>query len=256
MTKDETQTRCAATTKSGHQCKRQAQPGRQFCHIHIQTRCAAITKSGHQCKKQAQSGQQFCHIHARQADQPTPEIDREQSTAPSGELQKLTAELDTLLASLKSALPESGSSPYSPMRFLTALRKNASKLSPEMRLGLLENFEGMTKEDLMDIDTWKGMAYMMSYSAQFQASQALEKMNEHLPEPLQPDRWLRLMKKGLDKVTPDVAKNIMETFQGASKEDLMDPDTWKGVWYMLDYSLRFQAEQFKQKVTGNEETEA
>ena len=222
----------------------------------IRVRCAAMTKSGQQCKNYAQSGRQYCHIHARQAKQPAPETLKKQAPASSDELQQLIDELDTLLASLKSSLPESGSSPYSPMRFLTYLRENVSKLSPEMRLGLLENFEGMTKEDLMDIDTWKGMAYMMSYSARFQAGQVRERMNEHLPEPLQPDRWLRFMKKNLDRVTPEIAKNLMETFQGASKEDLMDPDTWKGVWYMLDYSLRFQAEQFKQKMVGNKETEA
>ena len=96
---------------------------------------------------------------------------------------------------------------------------------------------------------------MMTYSARFQAGQVKDRMNDHLPEPLQPDRWLRFMKKNLDRVTPEIAKNLMETFQGASKEDLMDPDTWKGVWYMLDYSLRFQTEQFKQRMMGNEGTE-
>ena len=213
----------------------------------IRVRCTATTKSGKQCKNYAPSGQQHCHIHARQTEQTAP------AATDSGEIQRLVNELDTLLADLKKSLPASGDSPYSPMRFLTHLRRNINKLSPEMRLGLLENFEGMTKEDLMDMDTWKGMAYMMSYSARFQAGQVRERMNEHLPEPLQPDRWLRFMKKNLDRVTPEIAKNLMETFQGASKEDLMDPDTWKGVWYMLDYSLRFQAEQFKQKLTGAED---
>ncbi len=215
----------------------------------VRVRCIATTKSGNQCKNYAQPGRQYCHIHARQAPAAAPPDS-------SPELKELVNELDTLLAALKKSVPTGSDSPYSPMRFLTHLRDNAAKLTPEVRLGLLENFEGMTKEDLMDIDTWKGMAYMMSYSARFQADQVRAKMNEHLPEPLQPDRWLRLMKKGLDKVTPEVAKNIMETFQGASKEDLMDPDTWKGVWYMLDYSLRFQAEQMKQKLTGAEDSEA
>ncbi|MCP4427667.1 MAG: hypothetical protein GY803_24550 [Chloroflexi bacterium] len=224
----------------------------------IRVRCAATTKSGRQCKNYAQPDQQYCHIHARQAAPPPqtpPEVLAEVPPESSGELEKLVNELDTLLADLKKSLPTDGDSPYSPLRFLTYIRENAGKLSPEMRLGLLENFEGMTKEDLMDIDTWKGMAYMMSYSARFQADQVREKMNEHLPEPLQPDRWLRFMKKNLDRFTPEIAKNLMETFQGASKEDLMDPDTWKGVWYMLDYSLRFQAEQFKQKLTGTEQDE-
>ncbi len=219
----------------------------------IRVRCTAVTKTGRQCKNYAQTGQQTCHIHAPQAAQSAPEIPPELASDSPAELQKLVQELDTLLGDLKRSLPIGDDSPYSPLRLLTHLRENVSKLSPEMRSGLLENFEGMTKEDLMDIDTWKGMAYMMSYSARFQADQVREKMNEHLPEPLQPDRWLRFMKKNLDRFTPEIAKNLLETFQGASKEDLMDLDTWKGVWTMLDYSLRFQAEQFKQKLTGEED---
>jgi hypothetical protein len=188
----------------------------------------------------------YCHVHANQAAAPT-------ASAPDdSDLRQLVDELDTLLADLKKSLPESGSSPYSPVRFLTTLRQNLGNLSPETRLGLLQNFEGMTREDLLDLDTWKGMAYMMSYSARFQADQAKEKMNERLPTPLKPDTWINFFKHSLDKVTPEVAKDIVQNMQGATREDLMDPDTWKGVWYMLDYSLRFQAEQFKQKLTGKD----
>lgn len=208
----------------------------------IRIRCTAVTKSGNQCRNNAQPGQTTCHIHARQSPPAAAEPD-------NSELRQLVNELDTLLADLKKSLPE-GPSPYSPVRFLTALRQNLGNLSPETRLGLLQNFEGMTREDLMDLDTWKGMAYMMGYSARFQAGQAREKMNEHLPTPLKPDTWINFFKRNLDKVMPEMAKDITQNLQGATREDLMDPDTWKGVWYMLDYSLRFQAEQFKQKLTG------
>ena len=212
----------------------------------IRVRCTATTKSGKQCRIYAQPGQTTCHIHANQA---PPQAAAEPENE---ELRQLVNELDTLLDDLKKSLPESGSSPYSPVRFLTELRKNLGNLSPETRLGLLQNFEGMTKDDLLDLETWKGMAYMMSYSARFQADQAKEKMNEHLPTPLKPDTWINFFKRNLDKVTPDIAKDIAQNLQGATREDLTDPDTWKGVWYMLDYSLRFQADQFKQKLTGKE----
>ena len=211
-------------------------------------RCMATTKSGSQCRNYAQPGQTTCHIHAQQSTPAAAEPD-------NSELHELVNELDTLLADLKKSLPESGSSPYSPVRFLTTLRQNLGDLSPEVRLGLLQNFEGMTKEDLLDLDTWKGMAYMMSYSARFQADQAREKMNEHLPTPLKPDTWINFFKRNLEKVTPEVARDIAQNLQGATREDLMDPDTWKGVWYMLDYSLRFQADQWKQKLTGQDAEE-
>ena len=55
---------------------------------------------------------------------------------------------------------------------------------------------------------------------------------------------------GIDRITPETAKEILASFEGATKEDLLDPDTWKGVWYMLNYSLQFQAEQMMQRLGG------
>ena len=135
------------------------------------------------------------------------------------------------------------------------MRQNLSQFAPEVQLGILESFEGMTREDLMDIETWKGLGYMLNYSARFQANQLREKMNAQLPKPLQPDTMLSFVKSNIDRFTPDVAKGIMDSLQGASREDLMDPETWKGLFYMLNYSIQFQADQLKQKFTGEAEEE-
>ena len=78
-------------------------------------------------------------------------------------------------------------------------------------------------------------------------------INQVVPEPIQPGRLWQFGKSGLDRITPEFAKQILSTFQGASREDLLDPDTWKGVWYMITYSLHFQAEQLKQRLTAAEE---
>ena len=90
---------CAATTKKGTQCKRNASPGSQYCWQHggttkaeraggeaapVQTRrakrgvedvgaavapaadgrCQATTKAGTQCKRKAQPGSKFCFQHS------------------------------------------------------------------------------------------------------------------------------------------------------------------------------------------------
>ena len=86
--------------------------------------------------------------------------------------------------------------------------------------------------------------------ARFQAGQARDKMNESLPEQLQPDTMMRLIRGNIDRFAPEAAKELMANFEGATKEDLLDPDTWKGVWYMLNYSLQFQAEQMKLRLIG------
>ena len=87
---------CAATTKKGTQCKRQASPGSQYCWQHGGTtkaersaggettpvqarrtsgggaavapvadgRCQATTKAGTQCKRKVQPGGKYCAQHA------------------------------------------------------------------------------------------------------------------------------------------------------------------------------------------------
>lgn len=211
----------------------------------VRIRCTAMTKSGNQCKNYALDGQQFCHVHKAAAGTAVPPTD-----ASSEEIERLVGELDDLIAQLKASIPESSASAYSPLRMINMLRENVGKLPPELGLGILENFEGMTVDDLKDVDTWKGMAYMLSYSAKFQAGQARERMNETLPDPLKPDTLINFVKKNIDRFAPSVAKDILANFEGATKEDFLDPDTWKGVWYMLDYSMKFQMEQMKNKLTG------
>ena len=188
-------------------------------------------------------------------------------TAPAGatETEELRALVDSLnariteLQQMVEAKPASDGAAYSPARLLTMVRDNINKLTPEMQLDILRNFQGMSAEDLLDLDTWKGLAYMMTYSARFQADQMRGKvadtLNQVVPEPIQPGRLWQFGKSSLDRLTPDFAKQILSTFQGASREDLLDPDTWKGVWYMISYSLQFQAEQLKQRLTASEQSQ-
>jgi transposase-like protein len=177
----------------------------------------------------------------------------ERDEKPSTQLGRLLAELDGLVDALRNSIPDASQTPYSPLRMLTLVRSSISRYTPDVQISVLEQFEDMTREDLMDLDTWKGLAYMIAYSAQFQATQTKDKLNEQMPEPLKPDSIFAMVKGGLDRITPDIAKQILSSFEGATREDLLDLDTWKGVWYMLNYSLQFQAEQIKLRLMGEEE---
>lgn len=219
------------------------------------TRCAAATKAGKPCKNYAVEGSAYCRVHQNVA-QAEPSATMSAAEAELLARKKaLLDELDELVADLKTAVPPPNTSPYNPLQLLTYLRQNLSQFTPEMQMGILENFRDMTREDMMDIETWKGLGYMLSYSAKFQANQLREKMNEQLPKPLQPDTMLNFVKSNIDRFTPDVAKGIMDSLQGATREDLMDPETWKGIWYMINYSVQFQAEQLKQRLKGESEAE-
>lgn len=191
----------------------------------------------------------------------SPAVSTTESAAETEELRRRVDELNALVAELQAKVAASGSPAgegnYTPTRLLGTVRDSLHKLAPDAQMGILQSFEGMTAEDLLDLDTWKGLAYMMTYSARFQAEQIRDRVsgtiNQVVPEPIQPGRLWQMGRKGLDKITPDFARQILSTFEGASREDLLDPDTWKGVWYMISYSLQFQAEQWKQKLLESEQ---
>ncbi len=182
----------------------------------------------------------------------------------AAELRRLIDELNGLVQELHRLMPETSqkqaASSYSPQGLIILVRDSVSRLTPDMQLDILRNFQGMTAEDLTDIDTWKGMTYMMTYSARFQAEQVRDKVsgtiNQVVPEPVQPGRLWRLVKSSVDRVTPEFAKQIVGTFKDATVEDLRDPDTWKGLWYMMSYSIQFQAEQLRDRLISAEESQS
>lgn len=165
-----------------------------------------------------------------------------------GQLNRIMSEIDGLLNELRATLPEGGQYPYSPLRMLTLVRDTAERYTPEIQLSLLEPFEDMTRDDLVDPDTWKGIAYMIAYSAQFQATQAKDVLDEKLPQPIKPKTVIQSVRNSLDRITPEVAKEMAANLEGASRSDLMDLETWKGLAYMLAYSTQFQAVQAKDKL--------
>ena len=167
--------------------------------------------------------------------------DKPASKEETRRLNRLLADVDDLVAELRATLPEAGQYPYSPLKMLTLVRDTAARYTPELQISLLEPFEDMTRDDLVDPETWKGIAYMIAYSAQFQAAQAKGVLNERLPEPVKPDTVVGSVRGGLDRLTPEVVKDMMANLEGTSREDLLDPETWKGLAYMLAYSAQFQA---------------
>lgn len=164
------------------------------------------------------------------------------------EIQRLLKDLDNMVNELKASLPEAGQSPYSPLGMIILIRESLHNFTPEVQLDILEQFQGLTREDLMDPDTWKGIAYMIAYSAQFQAMQTKDVLNKRLPEPIRPDTIFQYIRAGLDRIMPEIAKDLASNLEGASREDLLDPDTWKGMVYMIGYSAQFQASQTKDRL--------
>lgn len=81
-------------------------------------------------------------------------------------------------------------------------------------------------------------------------AQLERKVSSKAPSPFSPAAVRNLLDQNLDRFTPEVVRDLRNSLQGASAEDLMDADTWKGFWYMLSYSAQFQADQWKERLTG------
>lgn len=89
----------------------------------------------------------------------------------------------------------------------------------------------------------------------------IQAMSDYSPPPYSPGRLKSLLEKGGQKMpsglgTPfKLRKRISRRLEGLLGEDILDPDTWKGAWYMLNYSLEYQADFVKRRLTGDYETD-
>lgn len=43
-------------------------------------------------------------------------------------------------------------------------------------------------------------------------------------------------------------KDIIRNLEGTKPEDLLDPETWKGLWYILNYTLEMRSKELLQQV--------
>ena len=81
---------------------------------------------------------------------------------------QLVDELDRLIERIESMSPGYVPPAFSPRRMLKLIDENAARFSPRMRLGILKRLRSAVNEDYLDLDTWKGMWYMVNYSLEYQ----------------------------------------------------------------------------------------
>jgi 1-acyl-sn-glycerol-3-phosphate acyltransferase len=75
------------------------------------------------------------------------------------------------------------------------------------------------------------------------------------PPPFSPQRLMELLNEG-DKRIPSVLKiGLLDKVRSFLGEDLLDADTWKGMWYVFNSSLHYQGDVLKRRLTGEYETD-
>lgn len=147
-------------------------------------RCSALTKAGSQCKNYAIEGSDFCRVHQPSDENEyllEPEIegqpDAEDSKGSADFMddkaeqnlrRQLMIELDQLVERIRALTPEYSPPPFSPKRLIKLISENIENMSPEISLGILERLRSSIGQDLFDVDTWKGIWYMLNYTLEYQ----------------------------------------------------------------------------------------
>jgi 1-acyl-sn-glycerol-3-phosphate acyltransferase len=77
----------------------------------------------------------------------------------------------------------------------------------------------------------------------------------YTPPPLpSSERVSRADDKIGDQEMPETS-SFLDRIMGRFGEDLLDPETWRGLWYMASYTLEYQGDLIKRRITGDYETD-
>lgn len=78
---------------------------------------------------------------------------------------------------------------------------------------------------------------------------------DYTPPPFSPKRLLQFLQENLQRFSPDTQQSILERLRNAIGQDFFDIDTWKGMWFMLNYTVEYRGDQFKRRFTGEYQTD-
>ncbi len=157
-----------------------------------------------------------------------------QREALEAELQDVMAELNELAAELKRLAPQFQPPPYTPQRMKMLLVENLDRFAPETVKSLQESLDGTTIEDFKDFETWKGVWFTINYLIKLEASERTHALAERLSR------------------LPGVSTlaDLKEMLQDTPPEEFLNPETWKGVWFLINYELKNTASGLKKRLRG------
>ncbi|MEW5868630.1 MAG: lysophospholipid acyltransferase family protein [Chloroflexota bacterium] len=78
---------------------------------------------------------------------------------------------------------------------------------------------------------------------------------EFSPPPYSPKRLKALMDENLPLLSPGMGLRLLERLSNAIRKDLLDPEVWKGAWYLLTYLIEYQSNMFRRRLAGEYETD-
>ena len=173
MVDDQTRPRCQAVTRAGKPCKNYPQAGSDYCGIHAQVavetavEATAVEATGVEPTPVKPTAVPVIEVVEETAAES--HIPIEEDLPPDELRRQLMNELDKMIGRLQALNPGYSPPPFSPQKMLEMLNENMGKFSPRFQLGILKKLRGAVNEELFDIETWKGMWFMLNYTLEYQA---------------------------------------------------------------------------------------
>jgi DNA-directed RNA polymerase specialized sigma24 family protein len=204
-------------------------------------------------------------------EEPQPAEDQAQAEAvgenPAGvylsaaQFHQIMNELNTLADKLRAQVPNYTPPPFSPEELLRLLKENMHQFTPEMKLDVLRDLQANlpnvpTAQEFLDPETWRGMWFILTYTVQNESKNLFQKTTEQIVRLPGVNFGLSTSKK-LFGMMPgsELVVNLAGMLEGSSPKDFLDPETWKGMMYLVNHSLQYELSQLKTRVIGSEEEE-
>lgn len=163
--------------------------------------------------------------------------------------QEVVEELNEIADKLRDKEPNFRPPPFSPTALLSLLQEHADKFTPDALKQLREMLQSASPEDFKDPETWKGMWFILTYTAKEESKSLLGKATSTVS-------GLPGVSHGLSLLGAlpgaGLVRDVTGMLEGASPKDFMDKDTWTGMWYIINHSLRQEAGEMKRRVLGSD----
>lgn len=78
---------------------------------------------------------------------------------------------------------------------------------------------------------------------------------EYEPPPFSIKRFMALVEELLAMLPENLRLDVLQRLRSAVNEEWLDPDTFKGVWWMLNYTIQYYKDLAQRRMTGEYETD-
>ena len=242
------------------------------------TKCAATTKSGKPCSRNAKDGSAYCSQHGAMEAEPiqataAPAVDAAAAKqAEADAIKEALGELNQRVDEIKNKSPKFSPSDFSPEKLLGWIKENLSNFKLPVIDELREKLATATAEDFRNPETWKEIWVIVSHAIQEEAGQAMAKAEgmvqpavekakeqlENLPslgearQQIESNKTVADAKafvEGLPGVkegqellsqVPGAAtlNSLGKAIEGTAPKDFLDTRTWEGFWTVVNHSLK------------------